>query len=266
MYQASLKREEYQRSRFLWLALLEESGQLKRQVYLDTQHIPTIGLGFNLYRAPVMEALLRQLGLPETHIPSVSRGMLQHMNRSVISQFRDIADIRANLNAQLTALTEGRLTELALPDDAAVKAMFDRLIVDYEAELDRRFAAVTWPHSRPHYDALNLPYSWERLALVSLLYNSGLLLGPNLTRAVRTGDRERAWYEIRYGSNGGRSRSQGIANRRYIEAELWRGHRPLNLQLLTSAQRQRMQAYEAEYPPQTALDRYQSWYAQVQPS
>lgn len=251
MYDASLDRCQYQRLRFSLLTLLETSGQVNLQVYLDARQIPTLGVGFNLYRLPVMQQLLWQLSLPLAQIPQVSFGMLQHMNRTVISSYRELADIRANLNARLNQLTEGRLTELALPNAAAVEAMFNRLIVVTEAELDRRLQGS------------RLPYSWERLALLSLLYDSGLLLGPNLTRAVRTGARERAWYEIRCCSNSGRSRCAAIANRRYIEAELWRADHPLQWTWLTPAQRQRMQAYEHQYSPAGALDRYQSWYAQA---
>ena len=130
--------------------------------------------------------------------------------------------------------------------------MFDRLIVDTEAELDRRLQGV------------RIPYAWERLALLSLLYNSDLALAPNLIHAIQTGARERVWYEIRCCANRGRSRSAAIANRRYFEAELWRAQQPLDVMLLSATQRQRLQAYEHQYSPQRALDRYQRWYARAQ--
>lgn len=47
----------------------------------------------------------------------------------------------------------------------------------------------------------------------------GALLGPSLRSAVQNNDRARAWYEIRYNSNGGASASNGIAKRRYMESE-----------------------------------------------
>lgn len=73
-----------------------------------------------------------------------------------------------------------------------------------------------------------IPDSNERLALLSLAYNSKVergiptALGPNLRRAVTNGDRAEAWYEIRYGTNPpGPPDRPGIANRRYRESDLF---------------------------------------------
>ncbi|MFM6407270.1 MAG: hypothetical protein ACKPGT_22395, partial [Microcystis sp.] len=61
--------------------------------------------------------------------------------------------------------------------------------------------------------------SWERATLVSLAFNAPTLVGTGLRTAINAGDRAEAWFEIRYNSNGGTSRSRGIAKRRYIESE-----------------------------------------------
>jgi len=55
----------------------------------------------------------------------------------------------------------------------------------------------------------------ERIALVSLAYNSSTYLGDNLGQAIFEGNRAKAWYEIRYGSNS----NGGYASRRYSEAD-----------------------------------------------
>ena len=63
-------------------------------------------------------------------------------------------------------------------------------------------------------------YSYERLAIFSLVYNAGeRLLGENLTAAINDGDRFKAWFEIRHASNA--DTSSGLAKRRYYEAELF---------------------------------------------
>ena len=71
---------------------------------------------------------------------------------------------------------------------------------------------------------ITLAKSLERVALVSLAYNSSGLLGTNLKAAINANDRAEAWFEIRYNSNGGDSREKsgrGIARRRYIESEIF---------------------------------------------
>ena len=66
-------------------------------------------------------------------------------------------------------------------------------------------------------------YSYERLTLLSLKYNSGVgngnLVGPNLINALETGDRFRAWFEIRYNSN--KDNVVGHQKRRYYESEMF---------------------------------------------
>ena len=68
------------------------------------------------------------------------------------------------------------------------------------------------------YDKLD--NSDEMIALVSLAYNSGgSLIGNNLVKAIKDGDRVAAWYEIRYGSNA--ERSDGLQNRRTKESDIF---------------------------------------------
>ena len=70
-------------------------------------------------------------------------------------------------------------------------------------------------------------YSYERLALLSLRYNSVTgtrdVIGENLKNALAEGDRFRAWFEIRYNSNSSHNgiNQDGIQKRRYYEAEMF---------------------------------------------
>lgn len=61
----------------------------------------------------------------------------------------------------------------------------------------------------------------QRLALVSLAFNNPALIGPNLTRQVKSGDWKAATEEILYRSN--RTKHRGLASRRYREASLFSG-------------------------------------------
>lgn len=65
---------------------------------------------------------------------------------------------------------------------------------------------------------------FERLALVSLAYNSPSLIGPNLTQHIKAGDRKAAFEEIKFRSNARKTR--GIQNRRDLEAQMFSGMDP----------------------------------------
>jgi GH24 family phage-related lysozyme (muramidase) len=64
---------------------------------------------------------------------------------------------------------------------------------------------------------------YQRLALVSLAFNNPILIGKNLKASVREGRWDDAIGEILYRSNGGKSRSEGIAARRYREGAMFMG-------------------------------------------
>jgi GH24 family phage-related lysozyme (muramidase) len=68
-----------------------------------------------------------------------------------------------------------------------------------------------------------LPKSKERLALLSMLYNSDPdIITDDLNKALSQGNRFKAWYEIRYNSNTHKEAiKNGIASRRYQEADMF---------------------------------------------
>jgi len=62
----------------------------------------------------------------------------------------------------------------------------------------------------------------EKAGLLSLAYNVQSLIGAGLVRALSTGDRAEAWFQIRYDSNSKTQKPEirpGIAKRRFAEAE-----------------------------------------------
>tara|TARA_Y100001973_G_scaffold106737_1_gene186986 strand:- start:844 stop:2319 length:1476 start_codon:yes stop_codon:yes gene_type:complete len=65
---------------------------------------------------------------------------------------------------------------------------------------------------------------YERLALISLAYNHPKLIGPNLTKHIKAGDKQAAMDEIQLRSN--LHKSKGIANRRELEAQMFSGMDP----------------------------------------
>tara|TARA_R100001594_G_scaffold38894_1_gene70354 strand:+ start:1021 stop:2517 length:1497 start_codon:yes stop_codon:yes gene_type:complete len=65
---------------------------------------------------------------------------------------------------------------------------------------------------------------YERLALISLAYNHPKLIGPNLTKHIKAGDKKAVMDEIIHRSN--LHKSKGIANRRELEAAMFSGMDP----------------------------------------
>ncbi|MEL7030129.1 MAG: calcium-binding protein, partial [Pseudomonadota bacterium] len=126
------------------------------------------------------------------------------------------------LRASLNSIMAERAGDPSVPGGASKRSEFAFLsnseMVDFfNAEIVDQFESVVddW--------LPGVPVSVERAAYLSLAYN-GIIQGdgfsPNLNAAVEDGDRAEAWFEIRYNTNGGASRSTGIAKRRYVESHL----------------------------------------------
>lgn len=99
-------------------------------------------------------------------------------------------------------------SNIQLASEPKASELLASIVVQYESTLNTKLGFTLDP-------------SKERAALVSMMYNSPALIGSNLISALQNNDRAEAWFQIRYKSNGGSSISQGIANRRYRESELF---------------------------------------------
>ena len=87
--------------------------------------------------------------------------------------------------------------------EAQGRKLFDAAVDEAESVVDNRLKGVDLNHQ-------------QRLALVSMAYNSPKLIGQNLVGHLKGGRMEKAVEEILYKSNG--SRMLGLYNRRYEEA------------------------------------------------
>ena len=110
------------------------------------------------------------------------------------------------------------------------KQAFDEVV--YDAYLNSKYG-ITGVISNVGSEIWNKLDKNERLALYSLNYNAGSLIGNNLKYALSSyvnGNSDenkmlgklRAWYEILYASNGGGDR-KGVQNRRFMEADAFLG-------------------------------------------
>ena len=186
---------------------------LAPRVFSDARGVPTIGLGYAM--------LCETPGWPP---------------RDSLEQ--DLAAIGITLTAadrcRLIAVGEalcchnfGRARCLVAPwsagEDSFAKNSFSFTVT-------RRQAQMLFELTRPDHEALlrlrlgrvlnqGLADSQELVALFSLAYHDPVLIGPQLSRALVSGARERAWYEIRFGCN--LERQLTLETRRSHEAEMF---------------------------------------------
>jgi GH24 family phage-related lysozyme (muramidase) len=238
---------DYNDQRFELLKLLEGSTT---KPYVDAVGDPTIGIGFNLVYnlEPVLRAIvgdqnwsdtlfdLLQDVVDKTYVPGQGGGLVSALN-TVMKTWHDTID--SDVPATF-----------AFKNDAQIAQALDAMDDYYDGRIDSWVAGI--------------PDSYERAALFSLCWNAPSMLGPKLQAAIENGDRAEAWYEIRYNSLTSSlpdSVKEGIANRRYVEADMFSlFHNDAKATLAEAIDAGRMLAshhdtllaYEAAYDPLTA--------------
>ena len=183
------------------------------RIYSDHRGIPTLGLGYailvNTPGWPPRDSLDRDLAAIGVILTAADRSRLTAVGETLSRNDPDSA--------------KGLVAPWAAGEDSAARNSFSFLIT-------REQAKALFELVRPDYDAVirqklgagltaQMANSKEMVALFSLAYNNPALIGPGLSAALRNGEREKAWYEIRFGSN--RKRHHGLQNRRDHEAEMF---------------------------------------------
>ncbi|HEV7369275.1 hypothetical protein [Arenibaculum sp.] len=199
--------DAYQSTRF---SLISTAEGVQMAPYLDIRGIATIGIGFNIstFGTPVGRAVLAAMGIdPEA---AQEKPWIDRLGAAVAAAKTNAA-LQSGLDAVMaeraTAGVPGLRTRFAFASALEARGPFDACSATYESQIDGWLAGV--------------PPSPERAVLFSLAYNGLLAHSPSLHAAVQAGDRAEAWFQIRYDSNGGASRSLGIAQRRCYESELF---------------------------------------------
>jgi len=188
--------------------------------YFDTANPKraTIGYGFNIEVRDYLLFALNELGILAGRTTNETNTILNQFT-AVIQSAPDGNDVQLRSNLDGLAQFYGA-SSFTLGDAQSDNIFYNILggatvngikVTGKETKLDG-IIGNTLPHDSKEY-----------VALMSLFYNSEALVrtGSRLASAVINGNRAEAWYEIRYASNGGGSASQGIANRRYREADLF---------------------------------------------
>ncbi|HEX5737557.1 MAG TPA: hypothetical protein VFY22_03540 [Hydrogenophaga sp.] len=123
-------------------------------------------------------------------------------------------------------LTEAQWREIRAMDAAPAQdktrlgLAFGRALSSAEADQLLVASAATYA---THADALGMPDSRERLALISVTYNRGVgaMRGHALLDAIDDGDRAQAWYQLRYNCWGSNAQYEaGLRKRRLVEAQV----------------------------------------------
>jgi Ca2+-binding RTX toxin-like protein len=221
----------YQKMVWTTIACFEEENILALTAYGDSVGIPTIGAGFALNAEKTKDAVLdiiftarTGLSAPELAAENKYRarvlnevvnkpgGWPESLNKKGVttSPLQKKLDEIALARSKDPAIKQNKRTTFAFKNATEVENLFNtKLFNFYNNNLTTALTAA----------GVSVPDSIERVVLFSLTYNG--VLGPKLINALKTGRRAEAWFEIRYGSNGGDSRSGGIAGRRYIESAVF---------------------------------------------
>ena len=197
------------------------------RIYLDGKNVPTLGIGYALVvrneatrvyalrQPPELTQQMGALGITLGDDPQridddmdILRAAVAALNGTPVpAGVPTIAHWNAGSpDPNNTPFSYGTITE------PQFQPLFNLLV---DAATTTLIAKI----GQPVFSAL--AGSSEMVALLSLTFNSPSLIGSKLIAALQDGNRAEAWYEIRYDSNGGASRSAGIANRRYAESDLF---------------------------------------------
>lgn len=221
--------------------------------YYDSEGIPHIGYGFNLMVSDVCDDVVREI-LDEKHkennpfdihkltylnlLKRVNTGELDiaKISSSDFNEKNDVDKISNIIFASLKTKQEGEDDEKL---QTQIQKRFDDLLLSHhpfsitkeqaEKILEKRLKEVYIPlldnsltrSNKPRQDQLKeLKEREEYVALLSLAYiNVDKLIGAGLRSGLKNKNRFKAWFEIRYYSNKGKS--IGIAKRRFAESNVF---------------------------------------------
>jgi len=185
---------------------------IRKKPYPDSKGIPTIGIGFNLRDINVRKAVLKALDFDKSdssdtaYIKQIEDSINDHAN-NVITWTKLIN----NLNAVMVSKTGNQNATFKL-NNTQIRKAFDTLVEEYEGRVNKWLAGI--------------PESKGRAVLVSMAWNGWINKGkcPSLRKAVVSGNRAEAWYEIRYNTNPTSNTAatrRNFATRHYYESEVF---------------------------------------------
>ncbi|MEC9340129.1 MAG: hypothetical protein VX663_01485 [Pseudomonadota bacterium] len=223
--------------------VLSRAEGFKNFVYHDSSGVPTLGYGVALILQnaagqwvvrsnldPLLASIEIVLSSTQREALEDAAQFLQNGNTAAAKALfpPPDADIVANpdLNTMGFTITEpeGNVLFTAATKEAIGNlwtalggSLFDTVALNTGTPYANRAAAEA------AFETGAIAGSAELIALASLAYNSPATIGPDLQAALTNGQRERAWFEIRYRTNGSSDPNErnGTAKRRFDEAHLF---------------------------------------------
>ena len=217
--------------------LIDVEG-VKPSLYDDGSHIPTIGIGYNLKVQPVLDAVVKAIGLDPAGLNKQEQQELKLYTDRITKQLTSFNP--KNKNSQISVLSSNLNTIITdVHNDKVLPAPFKKNVSlsfsfksrqDAIALLDTVYKNLGFEGAvSSALGSSNFNDSLERVAILSLKYNGvtfNTLLGD-----IKKGDRAEAWYVIRYAldatNNSAIKKSynpknaNGVATRRDYESDLF---------------------------------------------
>jgi len=272
-------------------AMLEaEEGYLPQsgpQVYDDkaTGHNPTIGYGFNLRTPSVLALVLKNFTYNGINvftqasntsgytvngvIPVVVAAFENLIGQYPANNFASQGGIAGAINSWLGSywnLSPAQSLNLLTIPKSLAQSIVSQIVNGYTVgdtySVPSIYQLLTNYLTANGVSAGNVPpvNSAEALALGSLFYNNGSLLGQGLRNALQAGNRAQVWYQIRYQSNSGWTAGdtfhEGIAKRRDYESQVF------NLSSSSDSLAQAYQNYEMLTENRAKIIQYEKAYGE----
>lgn len=248
----------YEDERFSVIEMLENSESL---IYLDSVNHPTIGIGFDLMVNSNLVTVLTAMGIDTDSLngESLLTSLTEIINRDWGDSSVAGADATTTLIQEVNLAYTNYLVDIGQREEwegivafrmteNEIKEAFNVIVEVREEALNDFLAAynIDLDNDASNNDIAGdyfgrMPQSRERLALLSLLYNSATYpsshphnpgmprtltsdsrVGGYLVEALQTGDRVSAWFEIRYATNPPVANGNaGLQKRRFFESQLF---------------------------------------------
>lgn len=211
MQLSTLSESTFENSAYELTKQLESLGSFQSAIYVDTNGIPTIGIGFNVRVSSVLDAILEQFGfnLSDPDDSAARNSLLTIFSGA--GPYQGAADAVMAARAQLVGA--GARSTFEISSESEAKAIYETIIEsDYEPSVETFLSAA-------NEDPDDWEHTFEAMALTDLAYNGILSGSPSLRAAIDGDDRAEAWYQISFGSNG--DQLESILKRRIITGEVF---------------------------------------------
>jgi len=239
--------------------LIRAAEGFYQNIYPDHIKVPTTGYGYALViKGRLADGTYRYQRSPNLVIDFSKIGItVTQTNLNLINAIaKDLTEGKKEDAEAKIATLDAQIRDIDQPEASKLfKLTFDRALEDVKNGFIRNLNKASG-----ELLFASMAGSTELVALASLAFTGGSgIIGSGLSRALFEGDRAEAWFEIRYGSNGGESAVGGLAKRRYAESQYFGLYDDLSnvnadeakqIYRMLQLHRSAIEAYEKKYESQ----------------